>query len=333
MTGSIRRRAVALATAIALTGSLAACGTVSDSAEGSDAESREVDSIVFDFPYTSLPVWTVLVDYAQQRADELRVTLHVTNDGENLATQVSNLEGYVAQGVDAIVSLPMDKAGLSGIAQGFIDQGGTWVTYGADMEPQSGSLQFSFRESGRLLGEEAGRWAVENLGGKGKVLVLGHDTDYIGMERAAGIVEGLKAAAPDVEIVAQQQGHTPELGLSVTTSVLAQHPDLNLVVAATSDGAQGAYQALLQSGRPANDPTTWVGGVDSNLFMLEQMAAGTFARGMVTFDPQDLGDAIIDLPIAIQNGEADDDTYDVPVYLVTPTDTAEIESLISGLKG
>jgi ribose transport system substrate-binding protein len=325
-------RLLAVATAgIALFG-LSACSAITGQSASTSAPSGEVRSILFDHPYSSLPVWGVVVGYAQERADQLGVTLEVTKDDANLTTQVSNLEAYLAKGVDAVVSLPMDNAGVQSIADRFRTNDTTWVTYGSELEKQDGSLQFSFQESGRLLGEGAGNWALKNLGGKGKALILEEKMTQIGSERTAGILAGLEATAPGVEIVAQQQAFTPDEALSVTTSVLAQHPDVNMVIAVTSDGAQGAYQALLQSGRAEDDARTWVGGVDTNTFLLRQIAAGTFARGIVTYDPRDLGYAVIDLPIAIANGTAEDPTHDVPVELVTADDVERLQELLSSSK-
>ena len=319
------------AAGVALSG-LSACSVITEPAKTTSARSGEVTTIVFDHPYSSLPVWGVIVGYAQERAKELRVRLEVTKDDANLATQVSNLETYLAKHVDAVVSFPMDNPSIKSIADKFRADGTIWVTYGSELKGQDGSLQFSFKESGRLLGEGVGKWALENLGGRGKALILEDKTTQIGLERTEGMIEGLKATAPNVEVVAQQQAFTPQDALSVTTSVLAQHPDLNMVVAVTSDGAQGAYQALLQSGRAEGDAKTWVGGIDASTFLVQKIAAGTFARGIVTYEPKDLGYAVVDLPIAIASGTVKDATYDVPVELVTPADKNRLAELLASSK-
>lgn len=317
MSHSLRRLLLASATitALALTG----CSTITDEPAGSDEPAAEgkgaVDKILFDYPFTALPVYAALVQFTQERADELGVQIEYTNDNMDLAQQVTNLTTYLSSDVDAVVSFPADPASLEGIAKQYMDAGKYWVSYGGDLENQDATLQFSFYESGYLLGEHAGQWALENLDGKGKVVIIEDQIIQLGQERTQGILDGLTETAPDMEIVVQQQGITPEEGLTVMNAALAQHPDVNMVLTAAGDAAQGAYQALVASGRAENDAKTYVGGLDGNLFLLQQMEAGNFLRGIVTVSVKDISNAIIDICIALGEGE-NPGKVDVPVTLV-----------------
>lgn len=327
--------AVAAVTLLALPG----CGSINDapaatSSEGQNAaDGGEISTIVFDYPFTALPVYQVVAGAAQERADELGVTLEVTNDNMDLSTQVSNLNTWLARTPDAVVSFPMDNAAIESIARSYRDQGLIWVTYGGDLENQDASLQFSFYDSGYLLGEDAAAFAQEQLGGTGKVLVLEDLTIQLGQERTQGILDALAELAPGLEIVSQQQAVTPEEGLSVTTSVLAQHPDVDIVLAAVGDAVQGSYQALIASGRPATDANTYIGGLDGNLSLLQAMARGEFVRGLTTIDPVQIGNAVIDVPIAVAAGElAAGEVFDVPIELYT-ADSPGLAELITAFGG
>jgi ribose transport system substrate-binding protein len=328
-----RRIHLAVATAAAAALALTGCGTTNAPAatETAATERGPVDKILFDYPFTALPVYSALVPAIQARADEVGVTVEFTNDDMDLAQQVTNLNTYLSSDVDAVVAFPADPASLEGIARSYMDAGKYWVSYGGDMENQDATLQFSFEESGRLLGQAAGEWAMEHLGGQGTVLIIEDMTIQIGQERTRGLVAGLQAAAPDLEIVAQQQGITPDQGLSATNAVLAQHPDLNIVIAAVGDAAQGAYQALITSGRAETDPETFVGGLDPNLYTLQQMKAGNFYRATTAFSLADLAAQVIDIPIALGEG-ATDASVDIPVDLVT-ADSPELDDYIAELGG
>jgi ribose transport system substrate-binding protein len=116
----------------------------------------------------------------------------------------------------------------------------------------------------------------------------------------------------------------------VTSSVLAQHPDLSIVLAGAGDAAQGAYQALASAGRAEDDPKTYVGGIDGNLFLFQQMAAGNTVRGIVTIKVDEVAHAVIDIPQALAAGEKP--TTDVPVYLVTP-DSPDLDDWVTAFGG
>lgn len=333
MRTSTRRGVLALAALTTATLALTACGTTTEpAATGATTAPGEISTILFDYPYTSLPVYQVLVTAAQARAAERGVTLELTNDNMDLSAQVSNLNTWLTKKPGAVVSFPMDPAAIESIAAGFRSQGSIWVTYGGDLQNQDASLQFSFYDSGYALGKNAGEWANAHLAGKGKVLLLIDDTIQLGRERSRGIVDGLTATAPGVQVVAKQQGITPEQGMSVTNSVLSQNPDVNIVLAAAGDAAQGAYQSLITAGRAANDASTYVGGLDGNLSLLQAMKRGEFVRALTTIDPVKIGNAVIDVPLDKAAGTLPDGVFNVDVALVT-ADYPGLDALITAFGG
>lgn len=322
--------AVATTSATALV--LVGCGTTTESDPAAEPVERgTVDKILFDYPFTALPVYGAIAGIVEERAAEQGVEVVFTNDEMDLQKQVSQLNSYLTSDVDAVVSFPVDPASLESIAKQYQDEGKYWVTYGGDMENQDATLQFSFYDSGYQLGQNAAEWALENVGPDAKVIVLNETERQIGIERTQGLMEGLKEAGPDLQIVAEQQAVTPEDGLSVTTSLLAQHPDVNVVVSAVGDAAQGAYQALVASGRAEDDPETYVGGLDPNLFGLQKMQEGKFFRAATYFSLSELVMNVIDIPVALGEGETDA-SVDIPVTVVTK-DTPELPDYIAELGG
>ncbi|WP_432514559.1 sugar ABC transporter substrate-binding protein [Kineococcus sp. SYSU DK001] len=334
----LSRRNLLLGTAsLTALGTAAACGRTTDGAAPASrpdgaGNPRPVKKILFDYPFTSLPIYAaitgIMIDYAGTKG----VEIVLTNDNNDLTQQVTNLTTHLGSDVDAVVSFPADPASLDSLAQQYMAAGKHWVTYGGDLDHQDATLQFSFEQSGRQLAEDAAQWIQGTLGGRAKVLIVEDQVIQIGRERTKGLVEALAEKAPGAQIVAQQQGITPSEGLSVTTAALAQHPDIDVVLAATGDAAQGAYQALVTAGRPEDDPRTYVGGLDANLFALQRMKAGNFFRGTVTVDGVAIAQAVVDIPLALGRGETDA-SRDLPVSLVTPTDTAQIDALIEQFGG
>lgn len=334
MNRSLRLTAIASAIVAGLVLSGCSTTTADDDAAGSTAapvERGPVKKILFDYPFTSLPVYGAIVSIVEARAAEKGVEITFTNDEMDLQKQVSQLTSNLSSDVDAVVSFPVDPASLESVAKQYRDAGAYWVTYGGDMENQDASLQFSFYQSGFDMGKTAAEWALENVGPDAEVIVLSETERQIGQERTQGLLDGLKETAPDLQIVAQQQAVTPDDGLSVTTALLAQHPDANVVVSAVGDAAQGAYQALLASGRAEDDAQTFVGGLDPNLFLLQKMRDGGFFRAAAYFSLSDLVANVIDVPLALGEGETDA-SVDLPVTIVT-SDDPDLSSYITELGG
>jgi len=317
-------RIASLASAAVASLILAGCSTTAADDAGSDGggeavERGTVDKILFDYPFTALPVYGAIVNIVEARAAEKGVEVVFTNDEMDLQKQVSQLNSYLSSDIDAVVSFPVDPASLETVAEQYRDAGKYWVTYGGDMTNQDATLQFSFYDSGYQLGEDAATWALENVGPDAKVVVLSETERQIGQERTQGLLDGIKETGPDLQIVADQQALTPDDGLSVTTTLLAQHPDVNVVVAAVGDAAQGAYQALVASGRAEGDAQTYVGGLDPNVFLLQKMQDGGFFRAATYFSLEDLVAQVIDIPLALGEGK-EDASVDLPVTLVTADD-------------
>jgi ribose transport system substrate-binding protein len=311
---------------------LSACGTTTDSEGAGPVEDRgPVDKILFDYPFTALPVYSILVPAIEAHAAERGVTVEFTNDDMDLGKQVTNLNTYLTSDVDAVVSFPADPASLESIAKAYQDAGKYWVTYGGDLETQDATLQFSFYDSGHQLGEYAGQWASENIDGTATVLVLEDQTIQIGQERTQGLLDGLEESGADYEIVAQQQAVTPDEGLTVTSSVLAQNPDVDIVLGAVGDASQGAYQALLAAGRDPKDAGTFLGGLDPNITLFKAMRDGGFVRGIGFFVLMALIEQIVDIPIALGEG-VEDASVDIPVEIVTP-DSPDLDAYIAQLGG
>lgn len=320
MKRSIRLSALASAAVASLI--LAGCSTTTADDAGDTPASEErgtVDKILFDYPFTALPVYGAIVSIVEARAAEKGVEVVFTNDEMDLQKQVSQLNSYLSSDIDAVVSFPVDPASLESVAQQYRDAGKYWVTYGGDMTNQDATLQFSFYDSGYQLGQDAARWALENVGPDAQVVVLSETERQIGQERTQGLLDGLKETAPDLQIVAEQQAVTPDDGLSVTTTLLAQHPDVNVVVSAVGDAAQGAYQALVASGRAESDAQTYVGGLDPNVFLLQKMQDGGFFRAATYFSLEELVANVIDIPVALGEGSGDA-SVDLPVTLVNADD-------------
>lgn len=323
-TSGLSRRGFLAGTGLAAAGlvgasTLAACGSEdsSPSSSGSGKDGKGLSKIGFDYSFPFLPVFAGVSRYAKERAKELGVDLEFTNDQGKSELQVANVNTWITQKMPAIVSFPAVFDAMEAPAEKALDAGLIWVTYGGVMKNQSASIQFSFSESGKLLGEAAAKWANEQLGGKGKVAFLVEQNILLGQERTKGMIDAFKAGAPDVEVVAEEQAITPDDGFAKTNAILSRHKDVNLVLAALDGAAYGAYRALTKAGRAENDPNTFVGGQDGDIGSLQLIEKGTIYRASAALSNKDLGYAVVDVPKAVADGKSDQEaSVQIPVTLV-----------------
>jgi ribose transport system substrate-binding protein len=302
--------------------------SASAKARPSGSAGTRLTKIGLDYPFTQLPLYTTLVKLSTAAAKKHGISLLTTNDGANADTQATNLNTWLARKVPAIVSFPMVFEAAEPIAKAALDAGLIWVTYGGSLEHQSADIQFSFRKGGTLLGEAAAKWAEEQLGGKGKVAFLTDSTIELGRERTKGMIDAFTRLAPGVDVVAQEQAIDPDTGLAKAHAILAKHPDLNLVLGVTDAAAYGGFKALQQAGRKNDDAKTFVGGQDGAVPSLLAIKQGTFYRASAALAPDDIANAVVDVPLAVAAGKANPSAQ-VPISLVGPGDTAKIDDLLA----
>ncbi|MGW0821052.1 sugar ABC transporter substrate-binding protein [Streptomyces sp. NPDC002845] len=302
--------------------------SASTSAGPSASVGTRLTKIGLDYPFTQLPLYSTLVKLSTAAAKQHGISLLTTNDGASADTQATNLNTWVARKVPAIVSFPMVFEAAEPIAKTALDAGLIWVTYGGSLEHQSADIQFSFRKGGTLLGEAAAKWAEENLGGKGKIAFLTDSTIELGRERTKGMVDAFTELAPGVDVVAREQAIDPDTALAKSNAILARHPDLNIILGVTDAAAYGGFKALQQAGRKKDDARTFVGGQDGAAPSLLAIKQGTFYRASAALAPDDIANAIVDVPRAVAAGKANPSAQ-VPISMVGPGDTATIDDLLA----
>ncbi|HLH33185.1 MAG TPA: substrate-binding domain-containing protein [Alloacidobacterium sp.] len=100
--------------------------------------------------------------------------------------------------------------------------------------------------------EEAGRMAAARIGtilhGKGTVAILGIDPDIAGvLDRTRSFEAQLAIQYPDIQIIEKRMGSfNVPYEQQTTEEMLARNPNVNAILAVTSDATRGAYSALTE---------------------------------------------------------------------------------------
>ena len=248
---------------------------------------------------------------AEAQAKEQGVQfINLTTETQDAEAQKRAVDNAITQGVDAIIIGAADsrgwddtlaKAKAAGIAAIAVDT--------AIDNPVVASLIQTDNEAAAGL---AGDWLCEQLGGKGKALVLGGSVGHqTGDARKNGVENKLKACG--VEVIGDYSNWDDNTSAQLAQNALTANPDLNAIFVAYDPGAAAAASVVDQKGLTGK---VLVVGFDALPIMLERIKAGT-AAATVRQDPATMGKEGIDLALKVINGETVEPKTLIPGEVIT----------------
>lgn len=236
----------------------------------------------------------------------------IINDAESQSDkQASQLDSFVAQGVDAVIISPVDADALASAVKTVVDAGIPVITCSADVTGDQGQVWVgSSNENG---GEIEMKYVAEQLGGKGKIAVLrGPLGAFAEQGRFAGYETVLKEY-PDIEIVFDQTGNWQrEEAMSLIENLLTAGTEIDAIVCQNDGMALGALEAVKAAGK--KDQIT-ITGIDAIVDALDSIKAGELDATCFQ-DAIGQGTNALDMAIKAAKGEKIE-RMDIPFELVT----------------
>jgi ribose transport system substrate-binding protein len=199
-------------------------------------------------------------------------------DGQNNPQKtISDLQGLVAQGVEAIVVFPdAGPAMLPAIRQAF-KAGTSIVAYTASPGGTPGQDYVDFIAPNTPNdGASWAQWIADQLGGKGKVVFLGGTPGNLQSQAELEGIQKVFAKYPDIELLGGRPIDTnwdPAETQKVVAGLLTQYPQIDGIISDYGGGSVGGIRAFLTAGRPlpawaANDANEfaclWYDNKDAN---------------------------------------------------------------------
>ncbi len=188
----------------------------------------------------------------RDQAAEVGADLTVTNANADLSQQIADIEGMVAQGVQALIVAPLNSDGLEPAFNAAREAGIPVVTIDrkVTLEHCTDYLTFigsDFYEQGRRAAEAM----VEATGGEAQVaILLGSAGNNVTEQRNEGFLDYIEEEAPGLEVVAEQTGNfSREEGQQVMEQLIQANPEITAVYAHNDEMALGALPALRDAGR------------------------------------------------------------------------------------
>lgn len=311
-------------TSVLTIGLLAGCGSSSQPANEAPKEPAAEtpaakDSIVIG---AAMPVfddkWLTYLYDAINKYDEENndVEVKMVDAKNDSGKQLSQVETFVSQGVDAIIINPVDTSAVGPMVDAANKANVPVIV--VNRMPDDATLQkiYAYVGSDSI---KAGTMQMEEvaklLGGKGNVAIM---TGELGSESQIKRTQGNKdiiAKNPDIKMVREQTAmYQRAEGMKLMENWIQSGDQLNAIVANNDEMAIGAIMALEAAGKRNG---VVIAGIDGTPDALEYIKAGKL--NISTFqDPVGQGKGAIEAAVKAAKGEKlESNIIDVPFELIT----------------
>lgn len=265
-------------------------------------------------------------DYAVKVVDTIKAvaTGHpgsrviVTDANATPARQLADMENLVAQGVDAIILVPIDEKAIQpGIRKA---NARSIPVIAITRIPDADVLTTIAAEGDYANGKASGELLREKLGGAGSVAVVGIPYRLWRIdERVRGFDDAI--AGSGIEVVARQASDDQARVQDLVAGILLAHPDLDGIWCTFSNQIVGAADALRMAGRK----DVMLTGIDADRSIITRIKQGWVA-GVAAQFPADHGRLAAEAAFAHLAGNPVAASYEVPVGLVT-AENADVMSV------
>lgn len=266
------------------------------------------------------PYCIAIVEGAQARFDEEPgYEMNVKYGDLTSEGQVSDLEDFIAMGVDGIIFFPWISSATRTALIECQDAGIPVVV--VDNPVEDTDLVISqVATDNYLAGVENANHLVEDLGGDGNIIILDTPENNSSLLRANGFVDTV-SNYPGITILEQQNYNAnQQTAMSIMEDLLQVYDDVDAVFVCNEDGAFGVYAALEAAGRTDIKIYTVDGSANGVAMVQEGHITGIAAQ-----QPYLMGYEAADQIIKYFNGEETTLDYALGIEYVTIDNASEWE--------
>ncbi len=214
------------------------------------------DTYVIGFSQvTTVEPWRVQFnkDLRAEAALHKNVELLIADANDRTEKQVADVENFIRQEVDAILISPKESAGLTGVVEQATEAG--IPVFVLDRNVDTDKFVQWVGGDNVLIGQAAGKFAVEKLGGAGNakgtvVEIWGGLGTQPAHDRSNGFHEAFENEAGVTFLLDQQSGDwKQDRAYDIMATALRTHEDITMVYGHNDPMAYGAYLAAKDAGR------------------------------------------------------------------------------------
>lgn len=263
-------------------------------ATGAMAEDVKIGYTTMDL---TNPYFIEIARGVEERAAELGIEVTVHDAKSDAATQVAGFENFIVQGMNAIIVSPIDGEALAPLVEKAHEAGAVVINSNQPVPGADAWMNIVEYDYGKQIGDVAGKYITEKLGGTAKVAILNFPELAPLIDRAKGIEDGLKEFAPGAEIVATQSALTPDRGASAAETILQANPDVRVIVGVNDAGVLGAFETIRAQGLPEEEFALF--GLDATAEALARIKEGGMYKATVDINPYGMGKTLVDLSLKV----------------------------------
>lgn len=245
------------------------------------------------------------------------VQLQFEDARNDIVRQLSQVESFVGQGVDAIIVNPVDTAATRNITER-AQQAGIALVY-VNRRPDERELPEGVVtvvsddfEAGTLQMQ----YLAKKLGGKGKIaIMLGELSNNATHNRTRGFKEVL-AQYPDIEVVEEQTAlWMRNKGMDLMSNWLVSGREFDAIASNNDEMAIGAAMALRQAG--VKPGTVLIGGVDGTPDALSAIQRGLLSVSVFQ-DAKGQAEGAVESAVKMVKQQPVEQSVLIPYRLITP---------------
>lgn len=285
---NLLKKLVVLCIALLTAFGLVACSSEKGSSSTKDGNDKL--TIGISLPSATHGWMGALIDSAEKQAKELKKSEginYVMTNATDPNKQANDVDDLISQKVDVIVMLPIESAALTPVGQKIKDAGIPLVIVDRELENDAATVVVKGDNEG--IGVNAGKYFIEKLKGKGKVVEITGPPSSVTEQRGAGFKEAMESES-GIEIIASQSGDfSTEKSLEVMQNILQAHSEIDAVFTQDDGMALGVLQAIKEAGRKDIQFVTGAGGGKE---VFENIKDGGLISATFLYSPTMVEDAV-----------------------------------------
>lgn len=285
------------------------------------ADSKSIGDLKIGYAFQGLSDEYIvyLSEAVENKAAEVGLNILVADGQMDAATQIGQIENFIAEGVDAIVMNPISMDGCAPAVAAAVEAGIpiiNLISITSNQEIATSYVGSNAFESGVIEMQ----MAADAMGGKGNIVVMfgqmGHDAQIGRYDGLLSVLDNY----PEMQIIAEETGNwSREEGMALMENWISSGKQIDGVVAQNDSMALGAVMAIEAAGLTGQ---IQVFGIDATQEALDAVEAGTMA-GTVFQDAKGQGEKSVEVAIMAAMGETIDKEYYIPYLPVLAADVPD----------
>ena len=326
----MRRKLMAGALALTMVASLVACGgekkaaSEGDSKEAVTTEKSEAQSTGessgkhYKFGYTCMdgtnPFFVTIQDKIKELVEAKGDELIVTDPGNDVTKQISQVEDMLSQKLDGLFMNPVDAQGIIPALDMAKEAGVPMVGFDTEVGDMSYLVSYTYN-AGKVVGEDL----VKKAPNGGKIIVLDSPTMQSVVDRTNGFMDAIKDHG--FEVVAQQDAKgNLQVAMGIAEDLLQSNPDVVAIFGGNDPTALGALAAA----NAAGIKKCMIYGVDGSPDIKSELASGnSLIEGTGAQSPVSIAEKAVQIMYDYVEGKKVEERYPVDTFLITSDNVAQ----------